>query len=120
LQFAAEAANVADRFAAIRPPISLSLSLSVSLSLSLYIYIFIFIYVQPASGNWGLCFGESGPSTTTLYIKDATKIREDENREWKQSNSDDAATITLLQQSANVLKSFYKKNFAMVQANIVC
>lgn len=49
-------------------------------------------------------------------MKDATKIREDENREWKQSNSDDAATITLLQQSANVLKSFYKKNFAMVQA----
>jgi len=48
-------------------------------------------------------------------IKDAKRIRADENTEWKQADSDDSAAIKLLAKSAQVLKSFYKENFSMME-----
>jgi len=48
-------------------------------------------------------------------VKDANKIRQDENSEWKLNDKDDSAAVALLEQSAGVLKSFYKNNFALMQ-----
>merc|ERR1719265_1252713 len=48
-------------------------------------------------------------------MKDAKRQRADENAEWKRNDADDTAAIKLLEQCAEVLKSFYKKNFKFVQ-----
>merc|ERR1719253_808324 len=48
-------------------------------------------------------------------LADATKIREDENAAWKRTDKDDEAAAKTVANAKDVLQSFYKDNFALVQ-----
>lgn len=52
---------------------------------------------------------------TKKEIKDAKRIRTDENTEWVKNDADDTEAIKLLEQSSEVLKTFYKENFSLMQ-----
>jgi len=52
---------------------------------------------------------------TKKEVKDAKELRRKENVEWKQADKDDTAAAELLEKSAEVLRTFYKENFSLVQ-----
>jgi predicted nucleic acid-binding Zn-ribbon protein len=48
-------------------------------------------------------------------IKEAKKIRKAESAEWVKSDADDTEAAKLLEDAAEVLKTFYKENFSLLQ-----
>jgi len=52
-------------------------------------------------------------------IKELTKIREDENREYLKAKADDEAASVLVAQATEVLESFYKENNLMLAQEAV-
>lgn len=54
-------------------------------------------------------------ATIKNEVKDANRMRADENAEWKQNDADDTSAIALLEKSSGILKTFYKTNFALMQ-----
>merc|ERR1719506_2234393 len=49
-------------------------------------------------------------ATTTQELKEAKKIRADENAEWKESDASDAEAAVTVENAKKVLVQFYKDN----------
>jgi len=61
---------------------------------------------------------ETTIADTQKEMKEAKRMRQDQNTEWKANDADDTAAQGLLKKSAGVMKAFYKDNFSLLSTKV--